>query len=51
MNRIVDTVADAGIDVRIYVSDLETYLPEPDVLDWLERQEENLDVTINNHQA
>ena len=51
MNRIVDTVADAGHDVKIYVSDLETYLPEPDVLDWLERQEESLEVTINNHQA
>jgi len=36
MQRIVDTVSDVGYDVKIYVSDLETYLPEEEVLNWLE---------------
>ena len=40
MNRIVDTVADAGHDVKIYVSDLETYLPEDEVLEWLEENKD-----------
>ena len=51
MQRIVDTVADAGFDVKIYVSDLERYLPEEEVLNWLEENENDLAVTINNHQA
>ena len=51
MQRIVDTVADVGYDVKIYVSDLETYLPEQEVLEWLEENENDLGVTINNHQA
>ena len=40
MNRIVDTVADAGPYARIYVSDLETYLPEDEVLEWLEENKD-----------
>ena len=36
MQRIVDTVSDIMLDVKIYVSDLETYLPEEEVLNWLE---------------
>ena len=36
MQRIVDTTDDVGYDVKIYVSDLETYLPEEEVLNWLE---------------
>lgn len=51
MDRIVDTINDVGYDVKIYVSDLETYLPESEVLEWLEENENDLAVTINNHQA
>ena len=51
MERIVDTISDVGYDVKIYVSDLETYLPEDEVLEWLEEQKDDLAVTINNHQA
>ena len=51
MQRIVDTIADVGYDVKIYVSDLETYLPEQEVLDWLEENENDLEVTVNTHQA
>ena len=40
MNRIVGTVADAGPYARIYVSDLETYLPEDEVLEWLEENKD-----------
>ena len=40
MNRIVDTVADAGPYARIYVSDFETYLPEDEVLEWLEENKD-----------
>ena len=40
MNRIVDAVADAGPYARIYVSDLETYLPEDEVLEWLEENKD-----------
>ena len=40
MQRIVDTVADVGYDVKIYISDLETYLPEQEVLEWLEENKE-----------
>lgn len=51
MQRIVDTVSDVMLDVKIYISDLETYLPEQEVLDWLEENENDLEATINNHQA
>ena len=40
MNRIVDTVADAGPYARIYISDFETYLPEDEVLEWLEENKD-----------
>ena len=40
MNRIVDTVADAGPYARIYLSELETYLPEDEVLEWLEENKD-----------
>ena len=43
MQRIVDTVADVGYDVKIYVSDLETYLPEEEVLNWLEENKNDED--------
>ena len=40
MQRIVDTVSDVMLDVKIYVSDLETYLPEEEVLNWLEQNKD-----------
>lgn len=40
MDRIVDTVSDVQLDVKIYVSDLETYLPEEEVLNWLEENKD-----------
>ena len=40
MQRIVDTVSDVMLDVKIYVSDLETYLPEQEVLEWLEENKD-----------
>ena len=40
MERIVDTISDVGYDVKIYISDLETYLPEQEVLEWLEENKE-----------
>ena len=40
MHRIVDTVAEAGPYARIYISDLETYLPEDEVLEWLEENKD-----------
>ena len=40
MDRIVDTINDVGYDVKIYVSDLETYLPEDEVLEWLEKNKD-----------
>lgn len=40
MDRIVDTINDVGYDVKIYVSDLETYLPEDEVLEWLEENKD-----------
>ena len=43
MDRIENTIADVGFDVNIYVSDLETYLPEDEVLEWLEQNKNDED--------
>ena len=42
IERIEDTCHDLGYgsEVRIYISDLETYLPEQEVIEWLEQKED-----------
>ena len=42
IKRIVETVKDVGFDVKIYISDLDKFLPEDEVLEWIE---ENINET------
>ena len=41
-NDIIDRIKDLDEDAIVYVSDLETYLPEYEVADYLEQHEEEL---------
>ena len=43
IKRIVETVKDVGFDVKIYISDLDEFLPEDEVLEWIEENLNEID--------
>jgi hypothetical protein len=42
--QVIDRIKQLDADAAVYVSDFETYLPEYEVEDYIEEQEENLKV-------